>query len=329
MEKNVLVFLGPNSVITSPRRPNGGIEAHSRILINQLKKKDIFLILICLDEGIRKTKIIKKNNNSICIVLPLRKNILGYFRAFYLVSSQINQISSRYSSAKYIVQSISYLVLAFPKKILKDTYVFVHGIMYREYKPEFEISINYLIKFLKWKVVSFLEYFSYLNVRKIITINDEMKSIFPEKEIFTLNNIPSQDRIKKSNDFFKKKKLILCVGNIIERKNQLNLLKAFLSIENNLKKNWELIFVGKGKGSYIDKLKSLVIKSSNVMLLENIDDKSLNVLLKKTYIFCLPSKSESSPISILEAMCFNCKIIAYKTGGIHEIIALKIKNFII
>lgn len=317
MEKKVLVFVCPNSVISSPSRPNGGIEAHSRILIDKFKEKKMFVVALCLDEGINRV-IEKKESGLIYIVLPLKKSLLGYLKIIFLLNSYIRKISKEYTNPKYIVQSVSYIILSFPKNILRKSYIFVHGIMFREYQPDLEFNINYLKKFLKWKLVTFLEYISYLNVKKIITINNEMKSLFPNKKVYTINNVPSKNRIKNSENTFFKEKIILCVGNIIQRKNQINLLRSFISIDNKSIENWQLLFVGRGKGIYLDYLKKLVLENKNVRLLDNVNDENLNKLFQKSYIFCLPSKRESSPISILEAMCFNCKIIAYETGGIPE-----------
>ena len=61
-----------------------------------------------------------------------------------------------------------------------------------------------------------------------------MKSLFPNKKVYTINNVPSKNRIKIQKILFIKKKLYY-VWKYYSKKNQINLLKI-ISLTINLLK---------------------------------------------------------------------------------------------
>lgn len=110
--------------------------------------------------------------------------------------------------------------------------------------------------------------------------------------------------------------IILNVGRLVEVKNQIYLIKAFNFCVKKLGlRGWKLVLVGEGNErgrleSYVEALKlgqevEIVGQKSNVELFYN-----------RAKIYCLTSKHEGFPNSLLEAYCSGCACISLdiKTG---------------
>jgi len=123
--------------------------------------------------------------------------------------------------------------------------------------------------------------------------------------------IPQPIRIEKA--FAKKtnkKPIILMVGHQLRRKGADVLLKAFSEMQDEA----ELVIVGSPDAG----ISKMINESNNVKLFEAVSDKKLVELYKKADIFCLPSRGEGSPLSILEAMNYSLPVISTNICGIPE-----------
>ena len=159
---------------------------------------------------------------------------------------------------------------------------------------------------------------------KIITISNhsqkEIEKYYPNSkgkiEVIYLgfNNIFKQFNVKK-------KKEILYVGSINERKNFVNLLKAFnkLSIDN-----YKLIVVGNYSSNFIIDIdsKEVLNNSKNnkeIIFKENIDNKELVELYNSSSLFVFPSFYEGFGLPILEAMACGTPVISSNSSSMPEV----------
>jgi glycosyltransferase involved in cell wall biosynthesis len=112
-----------------------------------------------------------------------------------------------------------------------------------------------------------------------------------------------------------KSKVILCVGTITERKNQLTLVKAFEAL--NLS-DYELILVG-GKTNYQNQIETYIQnkKLDNIKILNNVDSIGLNQLYQQAELFVYPSIFEGFGIPIIEAIDYGLPVVA-ATGSCLE-----------
>ncbi len=303
-----ILLFGPTDVISSPEQSTGGIVSHTRFCAAQLQKNNS-LYIISFDY-VPKITVIKKKR-SIIIVLPKLTSFNAFYKFVYY-KALLKKIINRINFDKAIVQGISYYLLVFPKGFSTETYIFVHGIMFREYSPIKNSEIKKIKSWIKWSIVSVLEHLSYKRFNNFILINNEMKKFFKGSNTFLLRNQIFK-KIENINE--KKEKILVCIGNIIPRKRQKLL---YLQFKKANPTGWKLIFVGRMHGVYGVKFSALIDQDPNVSLLSNVSDKELEKLLGRAQVFCLPSASESSPISILEAMEYGCKIIASNVGGVPE-----------
>lgn len=306
-----LLFLGPTSMISSPLRSTGGIVSHSRICIEALKGDFTRLYVISFDD-ISMASVVRKSG-VLYIIFP-RGIFLNLVVSLFRARMVAYRISRRRGIERILAQGISYYLFVIPFHLMSRSFIFVHGIMAREYSPFLNNDLS-LSSLCKWFLISFSEFVSYLPFRRFILINNEMAKFFYFKKTFLLRNQISVTSVS----VVPKERFVLCVGNIIPRKRQLLLAEAFVKLA---KSDWSLVFVGRGRGWYHDALVATTALYENVELRSDVSDVELQALLARAQIFCLPSVSESSPISILEACEFGCSVIASSVGGIPEIQSL-------
>jgi glycosyltransferase involved in cell wall biosynthesis len=143
---------------------------------------------------------------------------------------------------------------------------------------------------------------------KITVIYQNCNEIFYKKQAqTTLNDIKLKYELHKP--------YILCVGTIEERKNQLNLIKAF---EKANLSNFILILIGGGK-TYKNQIQKYLADNqiNNVKLLSNIPTEDLPSIYQSANMFAYISVFEGFGIPVLEAMASQIPILA-ATGSCLE-----------
>lgn len=154
---------------------------------------------------------------------------------------------------------------------------------------------------------------------KIGFVADNPRKIFcslypydPKKTFFVYNGI----EIKPYNTIYDLSKLrLVCVGTLCERKNQMGILNAIALLEEKYQKQLEITFVGGG-----DLRESLEKKASGMVasIIFTGSTSEVAKYLRQANCFCLFSKEEGLPISIVEAMRAGLPIIGSNIAGIPE-----------
>jgi alpha-maltose-1-phosphate synthase len=104
------------------------------------------------------------------------------------------------------------------------------------------------------------------------------------------------------------KKFILYVGRITAEKNIQTLIEAFLLLPDNSQK-----LVIAGDPAHDDNFFNTVVKkypNANILFVGKVAREDLNWLYANCGLFVIPSFSEGMPNALLEAMSFNCRILA-------------------
>ena len=122
-------------------------------------------------------------------------------------------------------------------------------------------------------------------------------------------NIPN---IKKNN-FKKKMKTVISLGRIHPKKGLDTLIKAWSRIEP-IFKNWELKIVGPDEVGYQKDLEALIKKLNlkRVLILPPIYGLDKDILLSRSNLFVLPSKSENFALTVAESLSVEVPVIATK-----------------
>ncbi len=123
--------------------------------------------------------------------------------------------------------------------------------------------------------------------------------------------------------------LIIYVGRLIRHKNVDTLLKAF-HVASKYDNNLKLIIIGDGPQRYFLESLTQSLKISNKVIFKGfVDNSELISLLKKSYLFVLPSAREGFSWAILESLAagtpvvtvnypnnYGAKVVKYSGGGV-------------
>ena len=147
-------------------------------------------------------------------------------------------------------------------------------------------------------------------------------------KIFILGNpvdntffINESKKSKKNKSIYyngaKNKYSILFIGQIIQRKGLLELVRAFRILQKKIR-NVDLIIAG--KGPYEKKLKEIISDEGieNIHFIGYCNQDKLPALYSQSTIFCLPSREEVWGLVINEAMACGIPVIASEVCGAVE-----------
>ena len=169
-----------------------------------------------------------------------------------------------------------------------------------------------------WKRQRIRELFEHANA--VIVLSERERDYFgekicPDQNIIVLPNavsIPEKRSDIKSNK-------ILFLGRLDSNKSPDLLLYAGAELVKK-KCNFTLVFAGDGNISMYESLARDLGISQQCEFLGWIS-KSKEKLLYSCDIFCLPSRAEGMPMSLLEAMAYGMAVITTPVGGIPRVIA--------
>ncbi len=142
----------------------------------------------------------------------------------------------------------------------------------------------------------------------------------PEKIIILDNIVPYPDIRKESELYDGKRNLhILFLGEISQRKGAFDLIKA-IETHSYLRDKINIRIGGNGE---VENLHNAILNSNleDCITFEGwVDGEKKVNLLNWADVYILPSYNEGLPISILEALSYNCPIISTPVGGIPEVV---------
>ena len=251
--------------------------------------------------------------------------------------SNINLVNiKRISKYLYFFELvINIFLILINKKIKSRNYFFVYSI--------FNIGPIIAGIFLRKKIYWFIiEDINFINKITFKFIN----FFFKINTICINKNIAKKLKLKKNYQIYvprinvkfwrqnklvriKKKKLTLTmVGNINRVKNYFN----FLIMLKNIKSNVEINIVGevlKNQINYYKKIKNIKLpKNIKISFLGKKNNFFIKKLLLKSDVFCLPSLSEGTSLSMLEAMSMSKICLVSKESNISNIIKNNYNGFV-
>jgi glycosyltransferase involved in cell wall biosynthesis len=132
------------------------------------------------------------------------------------------------------------------------------------------------------------------------------------KTFFVYNGIPTKPLPKR---VMADELSLVCVGTLCDRKNQMGILNAVAMMDEDHQKKISITFVGDGDIREQLEAKALTL-NSEVRFTGSTKD--VEKYLLQANLFCLFSKSEGLPISIVEAMRVGLPIVGSNVAGIPE-----------
>lgn len=272
--------------------------------------------------------------------------IKGLYNAFVefeefqitLCASDVQNLKIHFPSKKFkYVQlksksSIKRLLFEFPKIIEQGNYDYAHF----QYIVPFIKKCKYINTIHDLLFMDFKKYFSWKyrfirgNIFKfsalksdiILTVSEYSKKDISNKFKINLNDIyitPNAVNLCDDNSISVKEKYNLknyihYVSRFEPRKNQIGLLKAYLSLKL-YEKDIDLVFVGRHVDNIEKKLYQKLINmipadvENRIHFFEDIDDDELRAFYKESLCFVYPSFAEGFGIPPLEAAIYECKVL--------------------
>lgn len=301
----------------------GGCESHLLNLIEHLNEAEFKSVVVTFSKGVLSEKL--KAIGVKCYVLPTRKTM------------DINVWRSIKSIAKS--ESIDLINAHGTKACLNSFWasrILNLPLIYTSQNWAFHPHKDILKKSLGLLAERFLVHRAAVNVS--VSINNEKigrkllntpNSIIIPNGVDTIKfNHCTRGRITRSElKIPRNRTLFGFVARLCKQKDPLTLLKGFrdaLSTDHNL----HLLMVGDGqlKHSCLKTIQDLKLEA-HVTYIPYVDDVSEVLCLLDVY--CLPSKWESLPMGVLEAMAMKKPVIATPVDGVVEVIADNVNGLLV
>lgn len=165
---------------------------------------------------------------------------------------------------------------------------------------------------LATKYIKFGEKIAAKYADEIIVLSKSVEKYFKETYNRDTNFIPNgvnnptirePDIIKKKYEL-NKNEYILFLARIVPEKGLHYLIKAYNQINTDKK----LVIAGGAShtNDYLNEIKEMVKDNPNIIMTGFVQGKELDELYSNCFLYCLPSDVEGMPISLLEAMSYDC-----------------------
>jgi len=279
-------------------------------------------------------------------LLKLEVKKFGKINVYYLPSLRINLVSSIYRIPPFVLffllerdfdichvhdfHHFTTLLSTIACRIKgKPIVLSYHGI----YKSNGILSILtkiYEVLFLKF-IINSVRYVIVPSEFSKNEIINEFK--IPKEKIIKVPNFISFENLKTRTNFKKKYKLdkyILAVGRFSKEKGFEYLLRSFKLVLEK-RKDIKLVVIG-GKRDYIriiEKLAKNLGIIDNILILSNVSDEEVYSAFKYAEVVVISSIYEPFGIVALEAMYFGKPIVAFKVGGLKEIVKNKVNGILV
>jgi alpha-1,3-rhamnosyl/mannosyltransferase len=114
------------------------------------------------------------------------------------------------------------------------------------------------------------------------------------------------------------KPMILCVGTLSPRKNQVRLIHAYMQLPSELRERYQLVLVG-ARGWIDDEILSHVRRIPGVRWLDYVPDVQYEALLSSCTIVALPSLYEGFGMQVLDALQRGIPVLTSTRGSLLEV----------
>lgn len=217
-------------------------------------------------------------------------------------------------------------VLPFLKAAIKSRVPFVvtlHGLNYNNIEAlekgnrirEFEIGVIKYLLTNNIKVSVLTEQTGKIVEEEFLNnIKTPSLKIIPngiDKEFNDLTKIQLNDKLKGVLNNLKDKKIVVSVGSLGIRKNQIFLLKSLKYISQDILERLHILICGEGpKENELKKYVNDNNLSEQVTFLGNVDNKQLRFIYKQSELLSMTSLTEGFGVPVLEALMFENRIIS-------------------
>lgn len=182
-----------------------------------------------------------------------------------------------------------------------------------------------IIHFFNKKLIKKADFASYVTEKKLqIDYPTNKETITVSLSNVIINEIISVKDLNKERFFGKGFSIGLIGGFDVRYKGQDILLRAISLLEEDIRKNIKISFVGKGDYSWVVSLAEKLNLKDNIDYIGALEAGSqVNGFLRNLSLYIQPSLTEGMPRATIEAMAMGCPVIGSNVGGIPDIVSKK------
>lgn len=300
----------------------GGGEKVLEILVKLFPTADLYTSAI--DQGeIKKSKILSSKN-----IHCLSGNFFFFKKFPRLIQLFSPLIWRKFPYGNYdLVMShgwfyMSHLVALSRKKDLNTKHIH-----YAIGPPQnlYEDKSTFFYSLIKLTYYSILRYFDRLAIKKVHRIivvsqamSDLMKKIYREKfGVMYPPVVLSKSSIKVSNRKHSPGNYFTYIGRLSKEKNVELIIKFFN------KNGLQLVVIGDGK----ERKNLESIANSNIRFLGHLDASKINEISAESIATIHAARNDAFPLSLVESLGRGIPVIAYKGGGVNEIVIENVTGF--
>lgn len=107
------------------------------------------------------------------------------------------------------------------------------------------------------------------------------------------------------------------VGTITERKNQMELIDAYLTIPESIRKNITIRLLGSGQGEYFERVKNLCEQNKGIILVPPVEPDKVYQEYLRCDLWVCTSFDDPGPMSAAEIMMYKRRIICSNNTGMY------------
>ncbi len=160
------------------------------------------------------------------------------------------------------------------------------------------------------------------SVKHVCTVSESTKSdLIKRFKGLKANNVTSVfagPMREKVSENYPDGKTILCIATLCPRKNQLRLIRAYQSLPDELRLQYQLKLVG-SRGWNDDEIIKEAEKTVGVEWRDYVDDNEYSRLMKACTVFALPSLYEGFGMQILDALQRGIPVLTSDRGSLKEV----------
>ncbi len=283
-----------------------------------------------------KSKLKKYKGVNIKTIPTINKK--GIDALIYSFFASIRALFGKYDVLHYHAEG-SCAMLWIPHLFNKRIVVTIHGLDWQRSKWG-----GFATKYIKFGEKLAVKY-----ADEIIVLSKGVQKYFKDTYNRETNFIPNgvnkptirEPKIIKEKYNLNKDDYILFLARIVPEKGLHYLLDAFKEIDTDKK----LVIAGGAShtNDYLEEIKKKASEDNRVIMTGFVQGQELEELFSNCYLYCLPSDVEGMPISILEAMSYNCRCLVsdieenvqvirnnsfkFKKGNIKDL-SKKLKNIL-
>jgi len=309
----------------------GGVKQTVYMLTEELAKfKEIKIKVLTTSGYFRKGGVVSKSNYEIKILPSYKYDSIFLYNKLNLdFQNEIERFDPNIIHAQGGVNFINLTL-----KSRKKNVVTFHG-LFRNELPNNKSKYTFRERVVH-NFVKIIEKENFKKAQNVIAISDEIENLArkyaKDPNIYRINNMIDYN-------FFNVNSLpnvsmpgILFIGWLSYRKGIDLLLQAYRELHSKLKPT-KLVLIGSDEQepNFVRDIKNInrdLIDKRNIVFLGKVSQKVLIAEIEKASIVCLPSRAESAPMVISQALAAGRPVVASNVGGIPQMVQNGINGYL-